>query len=56
MRGNMTVGITMERTGDSEVRITLTADIRVSGNMGPHLGAPTQEAGSGQAVLRSRSS
>lgn len=48
----MTVKITMERTSDSEVRITLTADIQVSGNLGPLPGAPSaasQEAGSGQA-------
>jgi excisionase family DNA binding protein len=48
MRGDMTVRITMERISDSEVRITLTADIRVNGNLGPLPGAPAQEAGSSQ--------
>ena len=41
----MTARITLERIGAGEVRVTVTADIRISGNLGsllcPH-GAPVE--------------
>jgi excisionase family DNA binding protein len=35
MRGNVTARITVQRTSSDEIRVTLTADIRVSGDLGP---------------------
>lgn len=52
----MTARITVKRIGDSEIRITLTADIRVSGDAGRLLrpqgtsASAWEEAGGRQAV------
>jgi excisionase family DNA binding protein len=54
VRGDMTARITVERIGDSEVRVTLSAEIRVTGDLGSLLrlqGVPAGEAdGRGAAV------
>ena len=51
----MTVRIIVERTGGGEIRVTLTADIRVIGDLRQLLGppgarVPAREADSGQAA------
>lgn len=51
-KGNVTALITVERISSREVRVTVTADIRVSGDLTSLLspqGAPAGEAGGGPA-------
>jgi hypothetical protein len=48
----MTVRITVERISDGELRVTLTADIRVSGDLGSLL--HVQGAGRGRRAVGRR--